>query len=69
MQSLGVYVGWMKDVKRGRDNVKIVPRLLFEGWSANSLLGLFRYEDRMQSVAETVAHFLEVRTYTCNGCM
>jgi chitinase domain-containing protein 1 len=59
--------GWMKDVKRGRDNVKIVPRLLFEGWSANSLLGLFRYEDRMQSVAETIAHFLESKKF--DGCV
>lgn len=27
--------GWIKDVKRGNSAVKIVPRLIFEGWSAS----------------------------------
>ena len=56
--------GWVKDVKRGSASVKIVPRLLFEGWSANTLLALFRHEDNMQLAVETVVDFLKVCTHT-----
>ena len=53
-------VGWMKDVHSGSQTVKIVPRLLFEGWNANLLIGLFRSEEQVRSMAGTVAEYLKV---------
>ena len=57
--------GWVRDVRRGSANVKILPRLLFEGWSASTLLALFRHEENLQSAVETVVDFLKVCTYIC----
>ena len=54
------YAGWMKDVRSGNQAVKIVPRLLFEGWSASSLIGLFRSEEQVRSMAGIVAAYLKV---------
>lgn len=53
-------VGWMKDVRSGNRAVKIVPRLLFEGWTANSLIGLFRSEEQVRSMSGIVAAYLKV---------
>ena len=50
----------MKDVHSSNRTVKIVPRLLFEGWNINSLIGLFRSEEQVRSMAGTVAEYLEV---------
>ena len=54
------YAGWMKDVRSGNQAVKIVPRLVFEGWSASSLIGLFRSEEQVRSMAGVIAAYLKV---------
>ena len=54
------HVGWMDDVHSGNKAVKIVPRLLFEGWTANSLIGLFRSEEQVRSMSGVVAAYLKV---------
>lgn len=57
---LYAHVGWMSDVHSGNQAVKIVPRLLFEGWTANSLIGLFRSEEQVRSMSGVVAAYLKV---------
>ena len=54
------HVGWMDDVHSGNKAVKVVPRLLFEGWTANALIGLFRSEEQVRSMSGIVAAYLKV---------
>ncbi|XP_002738417.1 chitinase domain-containing protein 1-like [Saccoglossus kowalevskii] len=50
--------GWVADVKKkGERKVKILPRLLFDGWSQQDYKGLFSKEDNMQKLAKTVVEF------------
>jgi len=50
---------WMKAVRRRNKNVKIVPRMLLDGWSGRDYVRVFASEDAMTSVAKTVADFLQ----------
>ena len=53
-------IGWVKEVRAGNKKVKIVPRLLFEGWSANSFVTLFRNPEHVKSIGQTIVSFLTV---------
>lgn len=43
--------GWMKDVKRSGGSVKIVPRVLFEGWQPRDLQTVASSKSKLQEVA------------------
>ncbi|ELU10805.1 hypothetical protein CAPTEDRAFT_174783 [Capitella teleta] len=48
--------GWMNDVTKGR-STKMVPRVLFDGWSANDYHVLFSSEDEIEECAEALLKF------------
>ena len=52
--------GWVKDVRDNGGDVKIVPRLLFEGWSVTDYMNLFADQEAMIEVAEYITHKVEV---------
>ncbi|CAH1247963.1 CHID1 [Branchiostoma lanceolatum] len=56
--------GWINDVKKvsGR-NVKMVPRLLFDGWSVHDYHYLFNSEDAVEDMIDTVIKFCEFRRF------
>ena len=62
--------GWVAEVRSGSKTVKILPRILFEGWSVNDYMSLFASERMMQEVAEFITQFVDVSdciyaTYMC----
>ena len=56
--------GWLSDVRAGASNVRIVPRLLFEGWSVQDFRALFADDSRMTKIAKEITKMLKVRTLT-----
>ncbi|XP_072032262.1 chitinase domain-containing protein 1-like [Amphiura filiformis] len=49
--------GWVQDVKKGQRDVKVVPRLLFDGWSRGDYKAVFNSEDVLQNLAKTIVNF------------
>jgi len=49
---------WAKTLKRRNKKVKIVPRLLLDGWTGNDYSRVLASEDAMASVAKFIANFL-----------
>jgi len=49
-------------VRASSKDVKILPRLLFEGWSMNDYQNLFADEERRREMAEYIVHVLKVTT-------
>ncbi|XP_074656483.1 chitinase domain-containing protein 1-like [Tubulanus polymorphus] len=67
----GVYViegghdiddGWIKDVKTNR-NTLIVPRVLFDGWSAADYDSLFTNEDSMEDCIDSMLNFVKSHNF------
>ena len=52
--------GWVAEVRSGSKTVKILPRILFEGWSVNDYMSLFASERMMQEVAEFITQSVDV---------
>ena len=58
--------GWVNTVKIASSNkVKIVPRVMFEGWSMSDYSTLFASRDMALDVAKTIKHTLLVITVIC----
>jgi len=58
--------GWVDTVKIASSNkVKIVPRVMFEGWSMSDYSTLFASRDMALDVAKTIKHTLLVITVIC----
>lgn len=55
--------GWMSSVKA--KNVKVVPRILFDGWSAEDYRSLFSSNLEMKNLAVTLSSF--TRAYAFDG--
>ena len=53
-------IGWVTEVKSGGKGVKILPRVLFEGWSVDDYMKLFADQRMMQKVAEFITQSVEV---------
>ncbi len=51
--------GWLKDVRSSNPAVKIVPRLLFDGWSQQDLNSLFSSEMAQTSVVQKITDFVK----------
>ena len=49
--------GWVNDVRSSNPAVKIVPRLLFDGWTQNDLTALFSSEMSQAAVVDKIAKF------------
>ncbi|CAD5111391.1 DgyrCDS705 [Dimorphilus gyrociliatus] len=49
---------WIKDVTKNKP-VKMLPRLLFDGWSGEDFHRLFSSEDEVEECAETIAKFVK----------
>lgn len=47
--------GWLAEVRANSNGVKIVPRVLFEGWSATDYQNLFKSSSKMKELAEYLA--------------
>ena len=50
----------MKKVRESSKSVKIVPRVIFEGWSINDYNMLFASHDSALDVAKAIKHVLLV---------
>ena len=53
-------LGWVAEVKSSGKGVKILPRVLFEGWSVDDYMKLFADERMMEKVAEFITQSVEV---------
>ncbi|XP_064406555.1 chitinase domain-containing protein 1-like isoform X2 [Halichondria panicea] len=51
--------GWLSDVRAGASSVRIVPRLLFEGWSGQDYRELFADDARMLKIAQELIKTLK----------
>lgn len=54
---------WVKSVRESSKKVKVVPRVIFEGWSMNDYSMLFASRDKALDVAKTIKHVLLVSTF------
>ncbi|XP_062831881.1 chitinase domain-containing protein 1 isoform X2 [Anolis carolinensis] len=46
--------GWIKEVKKNAKNIKIVPRILFEGWSYQDFESVFNSEDEIEELSDNM---------------
>lgn len=54
-------VGWVEEVKSGGREVKVVPRVLFEGWSMADFMDIFADLAKMESLGDYIGRQLKVR--------
>ena len=52
--------GWVAEVRSNSQKVKILPRVLFEGWSASDYMTLFADDKLMREVAQFITKFVDV---------
>ncbi|KAM9013166.1 chitinase domain-containing protein 1 isoform 2-T3 [Ara ararauna] len=46
--------GWMKVVRKNSKNIKIVPRILFDGWTYQDFESVFGSEDEIEELSESM---------------
>uniref|UniRef100_A0A672TMC3 Chitinase domain-containing protein 1 n=1 Tax=Strigops habroptila TaxID=2489341 RepID=A0A672TMC3_STRHB len=46
--------GWMKDVRKNSKNIKIVPRILFDGWTYQDFESVFGSEDEIEELSKSM---------------
>ncbi|XP_058663388.1 chitinase domain-containing protein 1 isoform X2 [Ammospiza caudacuta] len=46
--------GWMKDVRKASKNIKIVPRILFDGWTYQDFESVFGSEDEIEELSKNM---------------
>ncbi|XP_040984935.1 chitinase domain-containing protein 1 isoform X4 [Aquila chrysaetos chrysaetos] len=46
--------GWMKDVRKASKNIKIVPRILFDGWTYQDFESVFGSEDEIEELTKNM---------------
>lgn len=63
---LSVLAGWVSDVRKAGSGVKIVPRVLLEGWTMADFQEVFATEPNMAQVAEFAVQNLKVGSHTVN---
>lgn len=51
--------GWVSEVRSGGGGVKILPRLLFEGWTAADFQNIFAKEAKAKELAEYIVHIVK----------
>ena len=55
--------GWMNDVRSSNPAVKILPRLLFDGWTQADLSALFSSEMSQAAVVDKIAKFAHKNSF------
>jgi len=55
--------GWITDVRKGGEHVKIVPRVLFEQWSFNDFHIIFSSETALLALIDTIVSFLKANHF------
>ncbi|CAF4897713.1 unnamed protein product, partial [Rotaria socialis] len=58
---------WIGALKEKNPKVQIVPRIIFEKWSADDIHALFQSENEKQELASTFATFLNENTDLFDG--
>ena len=53
--------GWVSDVRDGGEGVKIVPRVLLEGWTMADFQEVFATDSSMAQVGQFLVERLKVR--------
>ncbi|KFO84288.1 Chitinase domain-containing protein 1, partial [Buceros rhinoceros silvestris] len=46
--------GWMKDVRKSSKTIKIVPRILFDGWTYQDFESVFGSEDEIEELSKNM---------------
>ena len=54
---------WIGEVRKGGDKLKIVPRILFEGWSIETYQQLFASTELKRSLGNFIAEQLSVSVF------
>ena len=65
---LVVLLDWMMRLKTSNELVKLVPRILFDGWTKKDYLELFSDSANIASLGKTMAQLMKVGSYTV-GCV
>ena len=60
-----VSAGWVAEVRSRGEGVKVLPRLLFEGWSVNDYMNLFADQQMMLEAAEYITQSVKVSLHMC----
>lgn len=55
--------GWLADVRKGGDHIRMVPRVLFDGWTFNDFHIIFSSETAMQGLMDTIVSFLKANQF------
>jgi len=62
LEMLGTHdidMSWIQDVKSKNNLAKMIPRLIFEGWSANDLSSLFTSKEKLYRLVNFITDFIE----------
>ena len=57
---LSPVTGWVEEVRAGKREVKVVPRVLFEGWSMTDFMDIFADVEKMESLGDYIGRQLKV---------
>ncbi|KAM9302190.1 chitinase domain-containing protein 1 [Gastrophryne carolinensis] len=52
--------GWIKDIRKNSKSTKVVPRVLFDGWTYQDFESVFNSEDEIEDLAETLVQTAKV---------
>ncbi|XP_063952973.1 chitinase domain-containing protein 1-like [Lytechinus pictus] len=55
--------GWVKEVKKGKRQVGLAPRLLFDGWTMRDYDAVFKSEAEIKSLADTIVKFYQKQKF------
>uniref|UniRef100_A0A8C8SK32 Chitinase domain-containing protein 1 n=1 Tax=Pelusios castaneus TaxID=367368 RepID=A0A8C8SK32_9SAUR len=55
--------GWMKDVKKNSKNIKIVPRILFDGWTYQDFESVFGSEDEIEELSKLIVQIAKEENF------
>ena len=62
-----MHSGWVSDVRRGGKGVKVLPRVLFEGWSMHDFMEIFGDSDKMDALGGYLGNQLKVSFWREEG--
>ncbi|CAM5149628.1 unnamed protein product [Natator depressus] len=54
---------WIKDVKKNSKNIKIVPRILFDGWTYQDFESVFGSEDEIEELSKTMVQIAKAENF------
>ncbi|KAM7165174.1 chitinase domain-containing protein 1 isoform 2-T4 [Macrochelys suwanniensis] len=54
---------WIKDVKKNSKNIKIVPRILFDGWTYQDFESVFGSEDEIEELSKSMVQIAKEENF------